>query len=147
MRSIVRTGPLIAAWFDTLREDQRSVAQALRDAVLDAAPALEPAVKWGNLVFSHLGGHALAIVIHKDHARLQVFNGARLSERFPMLEGSGPGVRYLRLRYHQPVDGALVTALTRAVVAPAGCARNPSSTDTPTRPARVQVRMIPPRFT
>lgn len=117
MRTIVRPAALIGAWFDTLREDQRETAQALREAVLAAEPALEQSIKWGNLVFSRAGAHAFAIVIHKDHANLQVFNGALLRERFPMLEGSGKGLRHLRQRYRQPVDAGLVEALVRASVA------------------------------
>lgn len=116
MRTIVRPAALIGAWFDTLRAEQRETAQALREAVLAAEPGLEQSVKWGNLVFSHAGAHALAIVIHKDHANLQVFNGAALRERFPMLEGTGKGLRHLRLRYRQPVDAGLVESLARACV-------------------------------
>ena len=117
MRTIIRPAALIATWFDTLREEQRETAQALREAVLAAQPDLEPSIKWGNLVFSRGGAHALAIVIHKDHANLQVFNGALLRERFPMLEGAGKGLRHLRLRYRQPVDSGLVEVLVRASVA------------------------------
>jgi hypothetical protein len=117
VRTIVRPAALIAAWFDTLREDQRETAQALREAVLRAGPGLEQSVKWGNLVFSHAGSHAVAIVIHKDHANLQVFNGALLLERFPMLEGTGRGLRHLKLRYRQPVDTGLVEVLVKASVA------------------------------
>jgi hypothetical protein len=117
VRTIVRPAALISAWFDTLREDQRETAQALRDAVLQAEPGLELSVKWGNLVFSRAGAHAVAIVIHKDHANLQVFNGARLLQRFPMLEGTGKGLRHLKLRYRQPVDAALVEVLVKASVA------------------------------
>ena len=113
---MLRSGAVIAAWFDTLRPDQRDAAQSLRDAVLDAEPTLEPTVKWGNLVFSHAGSHALAIVVHKDHANLQVFNGTRLFQRFPMLEGSGKGLRHLKQRYRTPVDTELVKALAHASV-------------------------------
>lgn len=123
MRTIIRPAALIGAWFDTLRDDQRETAQALREAVLAAEPALEQSIKWGNLVFSRAGAHAFAIVIHKDHANLQVFNGVLLRERFPMLEGSGKGLRHLRQRYRQPVDAGLVEALVRtslALAAPAG---------------------------
>jgi hypothetical protein len=116
MRTIVRPAALIAAWFDTLRDDQRETVQVLRDALLEAVPELEISVKWGNLVFSRGGSHALAIVTHKDHANLQVFNGAQLLARFPMLDGSGKGLRHLKLRYRQPVDVALVQVLARASV-------------------------------
>ncbi len=116
MRTILRSAALIGAWFDTLRDDQRETAQVLRDAILAAEPGLEASIKWGNLVFSHAGTHAVAIVIHRDHANLQIFNGTHLLERFPMLDGTGRGLRHLKLRYRQPVDTGLVEALVRASV-------------------------------
>lgn len=127
MRTIVRPAALLGAWFDTLREDQRATAHALREAVLAAEPGLEPSIKWGNLVFSRAGAHAFAIVVHKDHANLQVFNGTALRDRFPMLEGTGKGLRHLKLRYDEPVDAALVEVLVRASVALDAAARGGSA--------------------
>ena len=60
--------------------------------------------------------HAVAIVMHKDHANLQFFNGAALAERFPELEGTGRGVRHLRFRYRYPVDEELVHEVVHACV-------------------------------
>ena len=127
MRTIIRPAALLGAWFDTLRDDQRATAQALREAVLAAEPTLEASIKWGNLVFSRAGAHAFAIVIHKEHAHLQVFNGAALRQRFPMLEGTGKGLRHLKLRHGEPVDAALVEVLVRASVALDDAARGGSA--------------------
>ena len=73
-------------------------------------------MKWGNLMFTHDGTHAVAIVMHKDHANLQIFNGAALVERFPELEGGGKGVRHLRFRYRYPVDEELIREVVQACV-------------------------------
>jgi len=116
MRSILRPAALIETWFDTLRPDQRDLARVLRDLVQASAPELASSVKWGNLMFTHEGTHAVAIVMHKDHANLQIFNGAALAERFPDLEGSGKGVRHLRFRYRYPVDEDLVREVVQACV-------------------------------
>ena len=116
MRSALRSAALVDAWLDTLRPEQQELARALRNSVLAAAPALTMSIKWGNLVFSHEGVHALAIVVHKERANLQVFNGALLTGRFAQLEGSGKGMRHLKLRYRQPVDDALVQAVVVACV-------------------------------
>lgn len=113
---MLQSAALIEAWFDTLLPDQRDLARALRECVSAAEPSLAQSIKWGNLMFTHAGRHALAIVIHKDHANLQVFNGIALAQRFPMLEGSGKGMRHLRLRYKQPPDLGLVEALAHACV-------------------------------
>jgi hypothetical protein len=116
VRSIVRPAALVQAWLDTLRPDQRETALALNEATLAAEPSLVRTIKWGNLMFMHKGVHAVAVVIHKDHANLQVFNGALLSDAFPVLEGTGKGVRHLKFRYTQPLDATLVTAVVRACV-------------------------------
>ncbi|HEX6363757.1 MAG TPA: DUF1801 domain-containing protein [Albitalea sp.] len=116
MRSILRPAALIETWFDTLRPEQKDMARRLRELVTQASPALVSSVKWGNLMFTHEGTHAVAIVMHKDHANLQIFNGAQLVERFPELEGSGRGVRHLRFRYRYPVDEELVRLVVQACV-------------------------------
>lgn len=116
MRGTVRPNALVAAYFDTLGPDQRETAQALQRAVLEAAPDLNQAVKWGNLVFVADRQNLLAIVAHKGHANLQFFNGAALASDFPQLEGTGKGLRHLKCRYRQPIDTALVGQLVRAAV-------------------------------
>jgi len=116
MRSILRPAALIETWFDNLRPEQKDMARRLRELVSAAAPELMSSVKWGNLMFTHEGTHAVAIVMHKDHANLQIFNGAALADRYPELEGSGKGVRHLRFRYRYPVDEELVREVVRACV-------------------------------
>ncbi|MFL6662836.1 MAG: DUF1801 domain-containing protein [Rhizobacter sp.] len=116
MRSILRPAALIETWFDNLRPEQKDLARRLRELVTAASPELQSSVKWGNLMFTHDGTHAVAIVMHKDHANLQIFNGAALVERFPELEGGGKGVRHLRFRYRYPVDEELVREVVQACV-------------------------------
>ena len=116
MRSILRPAALIETWFDTLRPEQRDMARRLRELVTATAPDLVTSVKWGNLMFTHEGTHAVAIVMHKDHANLQIFNGAQLVDRFPELEGGGKGVRHLRFRYRYPVDEEVVREVVQACV-------------------------------
>jgi hypothetical protein len=107
---------MAAAWLDTLRPEQQKTAVALTGATLAAAPEMLRAIKWGNLVFLHKGQHAVALVMHKDHANLQVFNGAGLAADFPSLEGSGKGMRHLKFRYAHDVDERLVGAVVKACV-------------------------------
>lgn len=116
MRGTVRPNALVAAYFDALGPEQRETALALQRAVLEAAPELVQAVKWGNLVFMADRQNLLAIVAHKGHANVQFFNGAALAADFPQLEGTGKGLRHLKCRYRQPVDTALVGVLVRAAV-------------------------------
>ena len=114
MRSTIRSAALVEAWFDMLPPGQVALTRELQAAVLATAPQLQQAVKWGNLLFTHGGTHLLAIMTHKAHANLQVFHGAALAARFPMLEGTGKGLRHLRCRYGQPLDTEIVKALVLA---------------------------------
>ena len=116
MRSILRPAALIETWFDNLRPEQRDLARILRTLVQAASPELAPSVKWGNLMFTYEGTHAVAIVMHKDHANLQIFNGASLVDQYPELEGTGRGMRHVRFRYRFPVDEDLVRELVQACV-------------------------------
>jgi hypothetical protein len=116
MRTLVRTAALIESWFDLLPEANRATARQIQSAVLAARPQLAQAIKWGNLVFMHEGTNAMAIVSHRSHVNLQVFSGHLLALQYPQLEGTGKGVRHLKLRCGQPVDAALVGALARACV-------------------------------
>ena len=116
MRLPLRSAALIESWFDLLPAAQAAAARALQAAALNAVPELEQSIKWGNLVFSWHGSHALALVSHRHQIHLQCFRGAALAQRFPELEGSGRGLRHLRQRIGLPVDEALVGDLARATV-------------------------------
>ena len=116
MRTLLRSGALIESWFDMLAEDQRPVARALHAAVTAAAPALHPTVRWGNLVYQHEGINAVAVVPHKSHVNLQLFKGAAVAAMYPQLEGSGKGVRHLKLRTNATVDADLVGRIVLAAI-------------------------------
>ena len=114
MRSNLRSSALIETWFDLLSAQQRDMARALHGAVLAAHPSFAPTIKWGNLVYMHGGSNLLALMPHKSHLNLQVFNGAALAERFPQLEGTGRGLRHLKLCYGHEFDAELIAAVVNA---------------------------------
>ena len=114
MRSNLRSSALIETWFDLLSPQQREMARAAHAAVLAAHPSFASTIKWGNLVYMHGGSNLLALMPHKSHLNLQVFNGAALAERFPQLEGTGKGLRHLKMRYGQVLDPDLIAALVNA---------------------------------
>lgn len=116
MRTLLRSGALIESWFDMLADEQRPVARALHVAVTAAGPQLHATVRWGNLVYQLDGVNALAIVPHKSHVNLQLFKGAAVAPLFPQLEGSGKGVRHLKLRFTATVDPELVGRIVVAAI-------------------------------
>jgi len=120
------TQPLVEAWFDLLPAGQQPLARELHLAILALAPGLDQTVRSGHLIYGIERQHVLALAPHRQHLHLQVFAGSALVARFPMLEGTGPGLRQLRLRYAQPVDMALVHAIVAAAAQAAPARRSGS---------------------
>ncbi len=114
MRRPLQSPALVNAFYDSVRPEQRELAQIMQKAILAAAPLLRPEVKWGNICFMNDGDNAMAIVMYKKHAHLQVFNGIMLVTEFPELEGAGKGMRHVKFRYRQPVNEQLIRELTLA---------------------------------
>jgi hypothetical protein len=116
MRRSLRPSPLVDAWFDLLPAPQQPLLRRLHGLVLDAEPALVPAVKWGSLGYADAGRPVLLLVPQRHQAQLQVVHGAALAHRFPELGGEGRTTRMLRLRYTHPIDDDLVRDLVHAAV-------------------------------
>lgn len=107
---------MVASYFDSLPPGQAGTVMALHAAVMAAAPGLDQAVRWGNLMFLVRGTPVATLVAHKGQAHLQIFQGAQLAEQFAELGGAGKGVRVLKFRYSQPVDTGLVGRVIAAAV-------------------------------
>jgi hypothetical protein len=56
----------------------------------------------------------VAIVPHKSHVNLQLFKGAAVAPMYPQLEGSGKGVRHLKLRNNAEVDADFIARVVLA---------------------------------
>jgi len=109
---------------------QRSYVQALRCAVLDAAPDLQENLRWGHLVYA-MGGPVLLIRAEPRRVLLGFWRGQRLRRIEPRLK---PGGQYematLTLLPDTPLARDTVVRLVHDAVG-----LNRAEGD-PTRPAR-----------
>lgn len=111
------TLPLVESWFELQGPAPQATARALHAEVLAVAPELDMAVRSGSLVYIAERVHVMALAPHRLHMHLQIFDGAPLVARFPMLEGNAKGLRQLRLRHGQAFDAELVRELVRDALA------------------------------
>ncbi|HMM84222.1 MAG: DUF1801 domain-containing protein [Gammaproteobacteria bacterium] len=125
MRRPKRAAPLVDAWFDLLPAAQQPLARLLHGLVLDAAPQLVPAVRWGTLAYLGTDAALMTLAPQRGHLRLHLAQGATLAARFPELEGPSPTARWLRIGYDDPVDRDLLRELVRAAVALDASPRDP----------------------
>ena len=79
------------AWFDTLTDDQRRIADALRTLVVTRAPTLTEAIKWGQPCYT---GTTMVCYIRKakGHVSLGFGRGVDLDPARKCLQEKCPGV-------------------------------------------------------
>lgn len=92
-----------AQYFETLDDAERSVALQVRDAVREAVggnPRITETTKWSYPAWVHEGkrGNMCSIMGAKGYVRLQFFRGAELPRAESRLEGTGKGMRHLKVR-------------------------------------------------
>jgi hypothetical protein len=104
------------AYISSLRGWQRRYAEALRTAVVEAAP-LQERIKWGHLVYFS-NGLVLLIRAEEDRVLFGFWRGQRLREIEPRLK---PGGRYematLELKDETPLEWSTVVELVKEAVA------------------------------
>ena len=113
-----------AACFDELAEPERATALAIRDVVRqvvrERAPQVQEAVKWGYAAWvlgAKGGGNMCSIMGAKGYVRLQFFRGAELDDPTSALEGTGKGMRHLKVYCNQPLPEETLRSLVTAAIA------------------------------
>ena len=74
-------------------------------------PDVVETVKWGNITYLFGGKNLAWIIIYKDHVDFGFFRGAELHS--PLLEGTGKGLRHIKIRNKNDVDEAEIGRLMK----------------------------------
>ena len=98
--------------------EQQATMYKLRELILKVDPKIVETVKWGSPVYSR-GRNLLSIVPHEKHAHLQIWDGAALGDKFPLIEGDGQNMRHVRVKYKGRNDYKTIEAIIGAVLMPA----------------------------
>ncbi|HEY7588681.1 MAG TPA: DUF1801 domain-containing protein [Thermoplasmata archaeon] len=86
----------VDAYVQALPKEQRPIVEALRDFILSGAPHLEEKVKWGNPTY--IGKTNVCwILAYRDHVDFGFFRGAVLPDPQGVLEGTGKGLRHVKI--------------------------------------------------
>jgi hypothetical protein len=87
----------VEAFVQEIEPKKRALVQALRRFVKKEAPQLKEAIKWGNVCW--LGkGNVAWIIVYDEHVDFGFFNGAKLKDPAELLEGTGKGLRHVKVR-------------------------------------------------
>jgi hypothetical protein len=102
-------------YFRNLPAKTRSVAEALRKTVLDTVPGIREDLQWGQPWYSTTTG-VCSIAAARDHVSLGFARGSELADPEQRLEGTGKGMRHVKIRNTGEIDAA-VKELLRAAFA------------------------------
>jgi hypothetical protein len=72
-------------------------------------------MKWGSPVWVG-SGNVLYLICFRDHVNLGLFQGARLAARFPQIEGTGKGLRHVKILSEASASSPAVVRIIRAAI-------------------------------
>ena len=99
-----------------LGQPHREIVEVLRKVIKAAAPDIEERVSWGTPWYFQ-NGMVCGIVSCKAHVNLQLIKGARLTDPRHLLEGTGKGMRHLKLHTPGEISVAQITRWIRESLA------------------------------
>jgi hypothetical protein len=98
--SMTRRGPPAPEVDRTLAElppPLRTIARSLPTRIRRTAPELRELLMWQNPVWKGKRP-VLCLMLYDDHVNLGLFHGAKLTSKYRRLEGSGKGMRHVKVR-------------------------------------------------
>jgi hypothetical protein len=93
-----------------LPEEKREVALLLRDAMLNANKKLKETLKWGQLTFVYGKANIAFIYTTKttNYMNLGFFRAVELSDPKKLLEGTGKGMRHIKVYSVKDIPAAQI---------------------------------------
>ena len=86
--------PEAERWF--IGKPAEPALRRVRDVILSADPRMTEYVKYWTVVFGYEGDFASFVQHDKKTVSLMFNRGAKITGKFPHLEGSGPTARFMR---------------------------------------------------
>jgi len=107
----------IKQWFDDLSSEKEQLALKVRDIVLKADPSIKEDIKWGSLTF--IANEKIGWIFHypqKEYINLGFFRATELSDPKKLLEGTGKGLRHVKIRSEKEIDVKQFTAWVKEAI-------------------------------
>lgn len=92
-----------------------SLITETRRFVLNLVPEADERLKWSHPWYE-LHGSFCYIMGYNDHVNLGFPRGAELIDRFKVLEGTGKGMRHVKIRSSEDLEDPVIAELVRAAV-------------------------------
>ncbi len=109
-------GKDVGAFVMEVEPGKRALIQKLRAFVKAQAPQLKEQIKWGNICW--IGkSNVCWIIVYKDHVDFGFFKGAELKDSKKLLEGTGKGLRHVKVKAAGDIKEKEFAALLKEAIA------------------------------
>lgn len=105
----------IDGYTEKLDPEIASLVIAARQRVLDLIPEAAERYKWSHPWYE-LEGSFCYVMAYDDHVNLGFPRGAELLDDFPMLEGTGKGMRHVKIYESDDLEEPFIEDLIQAAV-------------------------------
>jgi hypothetical protein len=112
----VKTSPDVERWFAERQYPQDKAMRRAREIILRADARVTEYVKYRTVNFGYEGDMVAFVGMDRKPVTLMFHRGARITGRFPHLEGTHPSARFMRFKDLTEVE-ARAAELTRIVAA------------------------------
>ncbi len=100
-------------YFHDLPREKRALAQTLRSLVFEIEPNATEDLKWGQPWYGVKGG-VCYIAAAKDHVKLGLWRGVELDDPASRIEGTGKGMRHIKIKDAGNINAPVKTILRAA---------------------------------
>jgi len=97
MATVQETDQRVDAFVGSLKPELRGLFADLRKLVRETVPEARETVKWGYPCYEQ-NGNVCSLMPAEGYVRLQFFRGAELGDPDGLLEGTGKGMRHVKVR-------------------------------------------------
>jgi hypothetical protein len=116
MADMKAKGKDVEAFVKVVEPGKRALIEKLRAFVKSQAPQLKEQIKWGNICW--IGkSNVCWIIVYNDHVDFGFFKGAELKDPKKLLEGTGKGLRHVKVRAASDIKEMEFAGLLKEAVA------------------------------
>jgi hypothetical protein len=113
MATVQETDQRVDAFVGSLKPELRGLFADLRKLVRETVPEARETVKWGYPCYEQ-NGNVCSLMPAEGYVRLQFFRGAELQDPQALLEGTGKGMRHVKVRHAVTLRQALRALIAEA---------------------------------
>ncbi len=110
-----KTADVVDQFIQQMAAEQQEIANKLRGLIRKTAKSLKESIKWGYPSFGGKG-NVCSIIPYPDHVNLAFFRGAELDDPNELLEGTGKGMRHVKISSAKDIRRRAITDLIRSAV-------------------------------